>query len=224
VATVRVCTNDEIQRFIDTRYVSAPEAIWRLFSFRMQNRSHVIVRLAVHLEGRHNVFFRSGELIQQVERARFRDTNLTAYFRLNATDPKARQYLYHEVPNHYCWNVSTCTWTRRRTNTGDRVIGRMYSVSPLDRERFYLRLLLVHRRGCVSFADVKTVDGVLHPSYEAAATALGLLEDDTAWSRCLAEACQHTTLHVKFGPSSQSSACTVCRPIRWDFTMVLRNI
>lgn len=193
VATVGVSAHDEIQRYIDARYVSAPEAVWRLFSFHLQDRSHVIVRLAVHLEGMHNVFFRPAQLIPQVDRVARRDTTLTAYFRLNAADPNARQYLYHEVPNHYCWNATTTTWTRRKTNTGQRIIGRMYSVSPLDRQRFFLRLLLVHRRGCVSFVDLKTIDGVVHLTYEAAAVALGLLEDDAAWSNCLAEASRHDT-------------------------------
>jgi hypothetical protein len=89
----------------------------------------------------------------------------------------------------------------------------MFSVSPLDRDRFYFRLLLIHSRGCVSFADVKTVDGVFHLTYEAATTTLGLLEDG---------ACQHD-IPRRFRPSSRSSASIVCRPICWNFTTVSRN-
>lgn len=35
------------------------------------------------------------------------DTTLTAFFKLNATDLQANQYLYTAVPNHYSWNKST---------------------------------------------------------------------------------------------------------------------
>jgi hypothetical protein len=40
---------DEISTFLDTRYVSAPEAAWRINNFALSNRSHVISQLAVHL-------------------------------------------------------------------------------------------------------------------------------------------------------------------------------
>jgi len=63
----------------------------------------------------------------------------------------------------------------------------MYIVNPLDRDRFHLRLLLLNRRGSQSFQDIRTVDGVVHETYTAAAVALGLLEDDRAWRACLTE-------------------------------------
>ncbi|GBM41619.1 hypothetical protein AVEN_198374-1 [Araneus ventricosus] len=41
--------HDEILSFLDGRYVSAPEAIWRLNEFNLSEKSHTVVRLAVHL-------------------------------------------------------------------------------------------------------------------------------------------------------------------------------
>ena len=42
---------DEILTYLDTRYVSAPEAVWRIFKFlkSLSDPSHAITRLAVHL-------------------------------------------------------------------------------------------------------------------------------------------------------------------------------
>ena len=40
---------DEIKNFIDSRYVTGIEASWRLFSFEMNEMSHSIIRLPVHL-------------------------------------------------------------------------------------------------------------------------------------------------------------------------------
>ena len=51
---------DEIKKFIDSRYVSAIEATWRLLSFEMNERSHVVERLPVHLEGEKQVYFQAG--------------------------------------------------------------------------------------------------------------------------------------------------------------------
>ena len=48
---------DEIKKFIDSRYVSAIEAAWRLFSFEMNEKSHVVQRLDIHLEKDKRVYF-----------------------------------------------------------------------------------------------------------------------------------------------------------------------
>ena len=48
---------DEITNHLDTRYVSAPEASWRIFKFPLTDRSHSIQRLAVHLPLKQSVFF-----------------------------------------------------------------------------------------------------------------------------------------------------------------------
>ena len=53
--------HDEMQTFVDARYVSAPEAAWRLFEFPMHQQSHTIVHLAVHLPDQQNVYFHHGE-------------------------------------------------------------------------------------------------------------------------------------------------------------------
>ncbi|UYV73958.1 hypothetical protein LAZ67_11001589 [Cordylochernes scorpioides] len=42
-------THDEIKSFLDARYVSAPEEMWRMFEYRLHAHPHTICRLAVHL-------------------------------------------------------------------------------------------------------------------------------------------------------------------------------
>ncbi len=51
---------DEITSQLDARYVSAPEATWRIFHFPLSHRSHNIIRLAVHLPREESVFFYAG--------------------------------------------------------------------------------------------------------------------------------------------------------------------
>ncbi len=43
--------------------------------------------------------------------------------------------------------------------SGETIIGRMYTVSPREGERYVLRLLLLHVTGAKSFVDMRTVDG-----------------------------------------------------------------
>ena len=96
--------HDEITTYLNCRYVSAPEALWRLLEYRMHEPSHTIYRLAIHLPEQQRVYFRQGEEAAALERARTRKTHLTAWFQLNEDDPDARQYLYTEVPQHYVFN------------------------------------------------------------------------------------------------------------------------
>lgn len=173
--------------FINSRYVSPPEAAWRLFAYELHRISHTIVRLPVHLENYHNVYFAPGQELERVQNAALARTKLTAFFALNEADIEARQYLYHEIPVHYTWNTQRRRWERRLRQMSRETLSRMYVVSPLDRDRFHLRLLLLHKRGPQSFRDMKTINGVVHNTYAAAAVALGLLEDDAAWLACMSE-------------------------------------
>ncbi|XP_055918607.1 uncharacterized protein LOC129950708 [Eupeodes corollae] len=70
----------------------------------------------------------------------------------------------------------------------DAALGRVYSVHPSQSDCFYLRILLHHVRGPTSFQDLKTVDGVVKETYQAACREWGLLEDDNQWETTLREA------------------------------------
>jgi hypothetical protein len=74
-------------------------------------------------------------------------------------------------------------------------IGRMYYAHPMAGERFYLRLLLTSVPGATSFEHLRTVRGVLHPTFKQACIAMGLLEDDQEWIQCLQEASAMQTGH-----------------------------
>ena len=137
------------------------------------------MRLTVHLPDQHTVFFHESDNIQDVltSEAATKNTTLTAWFECNRIDPYANQFLYTEFPEHFTWHRRECKWQQRRRGLHE-TIGRMYSVSPRDPEKFYLRMLLNHVRGAKSFDDMRTVDGVLYETFQAAARAKGLLNDD----------------------------------------------
>ncbi|KAG3051965.1 hypothetical protein PI124_g24236 [Phytophthora idaei] len=66
----------------------------------------------------------------------------------------------------------------------------MIHVSPRDMQRFYMRVLLIHRKGPTSFENLRTVDGVTYDSYREAALHAGYLEDDSEWVACMTEVSQ----------------------------------
>lgn len=64
----------------------------------------------------------------------------------------------------------------------------MYTVSVRQGELYYLRMLLLHVRGALSFEDLRTYEGIVYPTFKEAAAARQLLADDTEWDSTLKEA------------------------------------
>jgi len=209
--SVNECTEnthqrDELKYYVDSRYLSPPECMWRILENKMYNHSHCIIRLAVHLDKEQPVYFNEGEEERSLIAVARRNTTLTDWFALNARDSNAKKYLYYQIPNHYVFNKQ---WTPRKQG-GDQVIGRMYSVSPIEGERYFLRLLLLHVRGAVSYENLQCVDGVQYSSFRETAEALGLLASDDEWHKCMQEASlirMPSQLRELFG-----NICIFCTP------------
>lgn len=175
-----ILEHNEIKSFMDSRYISAPEAAWRLFGFDMHHQTHTIIRLAVHLPNKQPIVFIPEQIYDAIARAEHKDTSLTAWFKLNEIDESARQYLYADIPNHY--RLDKNVWKLRiNKQAAATAIGRMYAVNISDVERYYLRILLLHKRGATSFTDLRTVDGLTATTFKEAARLLGLLDDDVIY-------------------------------------------
>ena len=187
---------DEILVFLTARFISPPEARWRIFGFPLHGRSPAIMRLAVHEENQQSVVVDSvGNVgLEDVEAAGDKLTTLLGWFEANKRDDAigqlARTLTYIEFPTQFVWNKKDRVWTLRSRG---KMIGRMYFVHPTEGERFYLRMVLQVQRGATCFADLRTVDGVVYDSYRGACRALGLLSDDDEWMRTLREAAQFQT-------------------------------
>mmetsp|Transcript_13935 Transcript_13935/g.25805 ORF Transcript_13935/g.25805 Transcript_13935/m.25805 type:complete len:831 (-) Transcript_13935:1923-4415(-) len=179
---------DELQDYVDGRYVSPVEACWRLFRFSMHGCSHAIAHLPVHLPDEQQIYFPNSQQGAQDAAATVQETKLTQFFALcSETGPHAefaRTLTYQDLPLHFCWADNR--WKPRARNL--KVIGRVYTVSIREGERFYLRLLLTQVAGPTSFEHLRTVNGVLHPTFKDACVASSLIEDDTEWDRTMTEA------------------------------------
>nr|XP_047144729.1 uncharacterized protein LOC124818216 [Hydra vulgaris] len=112
--------HDEINTYLDCRFVSAPEALWRIYEYSISDMSHTIIRLQIHLPDNQRVYFNKGEEQVAIDRAAQRDTHLTAWFKLNAENNEARQYSYVEIPYHFVFGKN-CMWKVRQRGS-DKVV------------------------------------------------------------------------------------------------------
>ena len=209
-----VKAKNEIKNFTDSRYVSASEASWRIFNFKNNNQYPSTVRLDVDLEDEQScIYDSSADFSSDKQKNKIElksKTQLTEFFKLNSTDIYANSLLYHELPKHYTWNESKKTWTKRIKNklkyeNSDNffsfkyfffslrnksldIVGRLKFVHPINEpERYALRTLLLYRKGATSYADLKTVDGVLYHSNKSALIALGFAADDNEYYNAMDE-------------------------------------
>nr|XP_047124268.1 uncharacterized protein LOC124806980 [Hydra vulgaris] len=175
--------HDEFNKYLDRRFVSAPEALWRIYEYSISDMSHNIIRLQIPLSNNQRVYFNEGEEQVARDRAAQRDIHLFAWFKLSAENNKARQYSYIEIPYHFVFG-KYCKWKVKQRGS-DKVVVRMYKVSSFC-ELFFLRLLLWHVKGAKSFEDLRTVHG--NDAFCEACYHLGLLQDDIEWRNTITEA------------------------------------
>ncbi|UYV82281.1 hypothetical protein LAZ67_21001575 [Cordylochernes scorpioides] len=179
---------NEIKTYLNSRYVCAPESMYRIFGFDLYSKSHKIERLPVHLEDMHSlVFEEQDDILEVINRPNNKKSMLTAYFDLNINDPEARNYTYAQIPEHYIYNKKERKY-HKRSRGGQKVISRIYPVSISDSELFYLRTLLLHRKGATSYEDLKKIGNYIYPDFKSAAIALNLVNDDMMWDKTINEA------------------------------------
>ncbi|KAG3024346.1 hypothetical protein PC121_g10533 [Phytophthora cactorum] len=168
---------NEILRFLNARYISPVEACMRLLDNSVQGKTHAITQLTIHLENEQMVTFRSSD-DPAVVVTRGKHTMLTRFFELCASEAPenqvAKSALYQDIPKLFRWDTKAKRWVRRKRYQA--ALGRMIHVSPRDSQRFYMRVLLCHRKGPTSFENLRTVDSVTYDSYrEASLLAGGIL-------------------------------------------------
>ncbi|EHS63282.1 uncharacterized protein PGTG_21498 [Puccinia graminis f. sp. tritici CRL 75-36-700-3] len=195
-SSMRMTEGNETLKFINGRYIGPSEAVYRLLRFPTNERDPAIQRLAVHLDGQHSVYFIDHEGLQrQMETGSAARTTLTEYFRLNRLNAigygvPARSLLYHEIPKYFRWTKKKRFKGRKQASN---MIGRLYHATINEGERYFLRLLLLHRKGATSPEDLRTVGNITFDTFRDAADELGLLVSDRHYSESMADAAHWMT-------------------------------
>nr|XP_027098951.1 uncharacterized protein LOC113718236 [Coffea arabica] len=182
---------DEIKKYLDCRYISASEACWRIFDFDIQYRSIAVQRLNFHLPNEQPVLFGDNDPLDEVlNRAEEHSTMFIEWMKTNSIDTSAQQLTYADFPTQWTWKKKLRKWVKRKSG---RSIGRIFYAHPSTGERFYLRMLLNIVKGPRSFEEIRTINGVVHPTFKAACQALGLLGGDEEWHNAIREAANWQT-------------------------------
>ena len=153
---------NEIQQFIDSRYVGACKAAWRILHFEMSGTFPSVMRLQLREENAHQVLYQEGEDMQVTLRGHTARTTLTAYIdcvknqRENPLPldtlghdthglpyPRATELTYIDFPAFYSRQAAKNVRTRRGMPHKTETIERFCSTHPNSGERFYLRMLFL---------------------------------------------------------------------------------
>jgi hypothetical protein len=217
---------DEIGSYENARYVSASSAAWRLMEFPLMLKYPPVDKLPLHLKDEQQVLFEPETVLEAVERGP-PVTKLVAFFQLNQETDEAKDILYPDIYRHYRWDKKQ--WVKRKNNTrrseegsaaagSSEMIGRIpvINLNPHQTELYFLRSLLYHKAGPKSFEDLRTVDGVLHETNQAACKTMGLYDDDDELDQAMEEAAL-----IKFGKALRNvfiQLLVFCRPaVPFDF-------
>lgn len=182
---------NEVAEYRQGRYIGPTQAAWHILEFPFHHQHPTVHALSVHLPDQQPVYFpddlTGAELRERMETAK---SQLMAFFDYYRRHPEAPKYHYVDFPQYFVWVQATRQWKTRERGFA---IGRLYNCSPLHGERYYLRLLLLVVPGPTSFEDLRTVNGVVYPTFRAACLAAGLLDDDNEWFQAFDEAVQVAT-------------------------------
>ncbi|KAL7608871.1 uncharacterized protein LOC111881522 [Lactuca sativa] len=189
VPTNNECENndavDEIAEYYDCRYLSACEALWRIFKYYVHCRYPSVVRLPFHLPNQQQIVYGEDDDIPDVlDKPSVAASKFTAWMECNAIDSKAQKLTYVEFPTKFVWILNGRFWKRRKVG---KAIGRIHSVSPKLGEAYFLRILLNKVKGPTSFDEIRMVNGQTHSSFRDACYALGLLDDDKEYIDAIKE-------------------------------------
>ncbi|XP_020082082.1 uncharacterized protein LOC109705725 [Ananas comosus] len=177
---------DEIKKYLDCRYLSAYEAVWRLFQFDIHCRDPTVERLTIHLPLMNNIVYHEMQTLDDIlRRPDVTKTMFTEWMATNQVYDDARELTYVEFPTKWVWHSDDKIWTKRKK--GHR-IGRIVYIHPNSGELYFLRMLLNKVKGARNYTEIRTVNGIIYETFRAACDALELLGDDLEWRHPFEEA------------------------------------
>lgn len=189
----RVQIVDEIKHYCDCRYLSSCESFWQILGHDIHHRWPAVQRLTFHLPNCQTCLFLENQSIQEIiKRNEENVTMFLAWMEANKKFPEERELTYGEFPKRFVYHKENREWNKRK---GGFSIGKLHYVSPGTGELFYMRILLTMQKGCTTFENIRTVDGISYSSFQQACYALGLLDDDREYIDGIREASELASGH-----------------------------
>ncbi|KAK9501551.1 hypothetical protein O3M35_012258 [Rhynocoris fuscipes] len=166
--------HDEIESYVNMRYISCSEAIWRLLEFDVRRCKPTAISLPVHMPREDMIVFHPGREQEALEKS---VSKLILYFE-RPKIPELTNLKYQQFYENYfvgtkpTKNAKVFRHKREKYYIFERqknecVCG-LYWVSPSLGEVFFLRMLLA-QFPAFSYEELRTVDGKLFGSFQEAA-------------------------------------------------------
>ncbi|XP_072081040.1 uncharacterized protein [Arachis hypogaea] len=93
---------EEIRNYYDCRYISACEAVWRLFGYEIQEKEPFVIRLPFHLEDEQPVVYDETSNVNDIiEREISHKSMFLGWMAANMSYPYARSLTYAEFPTKF---------------------------------------------------------------------------------------------------------------------------
>jgi hypothetical protein len=180
-------TIDKVCDYVDGRYLSAPEAAWRMLGFEITSKDPSVTCLPVHLPGENIPQFAQGTSDQGSTMSLlicyFHHPNLPQFDNISYLDYFQLYVLYRwehgdpldedeylEEPIHHS------TRNKVRSHRQGQKVTQLRTISPSAGELFFLCCLLMHHPAR-SFQQLRTIEGTLYHTYHEAALSVGLFND-----------------------------------------------
>lgn len=199
---------NEIEDFWSARYLSAGEAVWRILGFAITRKDPAVTALPIHLPGSptHRQYLRragNSSSVSKLDRYFYRPAGSFTRDNVVRTFASLSYTEYYKLFRHQSYSAARVeaggVYWESNLPAGEAPmmviqrdvtrphITRIDSVRPSAGERFYLRLML-SSRPATSFLDARTVNGVAYDTFQEAAIAFGLFDEQNEADYALQEA------------------------------------
>jgi hypothetical protein len=183
---VRKQNIDEIKQYLDCRYISPPEACWRIYGFPIHGRKPAVERMFFHLLGEQSVYYTDYERINEVLiKPSVTESMFTSWFEANQKFPEAQNLTYGQFVSKFVYVKRNRSWKPRKRGS---TIGRLIWIPQSAGEIYYLRMMLTVVKGPKTYDSIKLVKGVQHDTFREACFAMGFLGDDREFIQAIKEA------------------------------------
>ncbi|KAL7074608.1 hypothetical protein ACQ4LE_005793 [Meloidogyne hapla] len=224
---------DEPAQYARMLFRSPAEAFCRIMSYKYAYLSHTVIPLTIHLPGQQKIYFAPATRknnLKRVQKGILPETPLTQYWKMWKNGVIDKTILFENMPEKYSWKSDEKIWKERKFSTRDDkiklrklTIGRIYTISPREPEKFALYVLMKHFPGDPD--HLKNVNGKFCDTFADAARLRGLFEDNSVWERTLREASyslppsQIRQLFVNILVFGSTESCIIDAPRLWEMFM-----
>nr|GEV03581.1 DNA helicase PIF1, ATP-dependent [Tanacetum cinerariifolium] len=135
---------DEIKNYLNYRYLTPCEAVWRIFSFDIHRSYPSVMKLNFHLQNQQPVTLHDTDCLSALlQKEGINVIMFTDWFDLNERHPPVRTLTYAQIPKHYVWHKQEKKWRPRKQRKCIGGIGKtlLYKTT-ISRLRSELKILL----------------------------------------------------------------------------------